>query len=319
MHQTGPVISFLPILLMGVLFGLAMDYEVFLVSRMREDFVHGGDARAAIENGFAASARVVVAAAVIMFAVFAAFVPEGEGAIKTIAFALAAGVFVDAFVVRMTLVPAVMSLLGRSAWWLPRWIDRRLPSFDVEGEGLAHQVALADWPAPGDDHLVYAEDLRLAGRDQPLAVALRPREILVVEGPPASGTSALLLTLAGRMQLLGGRLKVAGLVLPEQARTVRARTGVVDCRTVTDARAAFRAVQKARPRVIFVDHADVLVGVDDRAALASLLDEVAVGGSGDRAVVLAARDRESVADLIPTRYSYLSLSPQPDPALDRTA
>ena len=298
---------------MGVLFGLAMDYEVFLVSRMREDFVHGGDARAAIENGFAASARVVVAAAVIMFAVFAAFVPEGEGAIKTIAFALAAGVFVDAFVVRMTFVPAVMSLLGRSAWWLPRWIDRRLPSFDVEGEGLAHQVALADWPAPDDDHLVYGEDLRLAGRDQPLAVALRPREILVVEGPPAAGKSALLLTLAGRMKLLGGRLKVAGLVLPEQARTVRSRTGVVDCRTVTDARAAFRTVQKARPQVIFVDHADVLLGVDDRAALASLLDEVAVGGSGDRAVVLAARDRESVADLIPTRYSYLSLSPQPIP------
>ena len=103
MHQTGPVISFLPILLMGILFGLAMDYEVFLVSRMREDFVHGRRSLGrAIENGFAASARVVVAAAVIMFAVFAAFVPEGEGPIKTIAFALAVGVFVDAFVVRMT-------------------------------------------------------------------------------------------------------------------------------------------------------------------------------------------------------------------------
>ena len=118
--QTAPVISFLPILLMGILFGLAMDYEVFLVSRIREEYVHsvdgppkGGDrARRAIEDGFAASARVVAAAAVIMFSVFAAFVPDGEGPIKTIAFGLAVGVFVDAFVVRMTFVPAVLALLG---------------------------------------------------------------------------------------------------------------------------------------------------------------------------------------------------------------
>ncbi len=143
-EQTAPVISFLPILLMGILFGLAMDYEVFLVSRIREEYVHRGDAHRAIEDGFAASARVVIAAGVIMFAVFAAFVPEGEGAIKTIAFGLAVGVFIDAFLVRMTLVPAVLALLGRSAWWLPRWIDRRLPSFDVEGEALTHQLALAD-------------------------------------------------------------------------------------------------------------------------------------------------------------------------------
>ena len=103
--QTAPVISFLPILLMGILFGLAMDYEVFLVSRIREEYVHGGDAHRAIEDGFAASSRVVTAAAVIMFAVFAAFVPDGEGPIKTIAFGLAVGVFIDAFVVRMTLRP----------------------------------------------------------------------------------------------------------------------------------------------------------------------------------------------------------------------
>ncbi|HWH98931.1 MAG TPA: MMPL family transporter, partial [Propionibacteriaceae bacterium] len=93
--QTAPVISFLPILLMGILFGLAMDYEVFLVSRIREAYVHGRDAGLAIEQGFVSSSRVVVAAAVIMFSVFAAFVPEGEGPIKTIAFGLAVGVFVD--------------------------------------------------------------------------------------------------------------------------------------------------------------------------------------------------------------------------------
>ena len=105
----------------------------------------------------------MIAAAVIMFAVFAAFVPGGEGPIKTIAFGLAVGVFIDAFVVRMTLVPAVLALLGRAAWWLPRWIDRRLPSFDVEGEALTHQLALADWPAPGDTHAVYAEDVPIGG------------------------------------------------------------------------------------------------------------------------------------------------------------
>ena len=320
MHQTGPVISFLPILLMGVLFGLAMDYEVFLVSRMREDFVHGGDARAAIENGFAASARVVVAAAVIMFAVFAAFVPEGEGAIKTIAFALAAGVFVDAFVVRMTLVPAVMSLLGRSAWWLPRWIDRRLPLLRRRGRGAGPPGRAA--PTGLLPVMIISSTARTCGWRAGISHWRSPCDHGRSSSSRVRPHRARLpccSTLAGRMQLLSGRLKVAGLVLPEQARTVRARTGVVDCRTVTDARAAFRAVQKARPQVIFVDHADVLVGVDDRAALASLLDEVAVGGSGDRAVVLATRDRESVADLIPTRYSYLSLSPQPDPALDRTA
>ena len=320
-HQTGPVISFLPILLMGILFGLAMDYEVFLVSRMREDFVHGGDARAAIENGFAASARVVIAAAVIMFAVFAAFVPEGEGAIKTIAFALAAGVFVDAFVVRMTLVPAVMALLGKSAWWLPRWIDKRLPTFDVEGEGLAHQVALAEWPTPGDDHLIYAENLVLAGRDRPLDVALRPRQVLVIDGPPESAT-ALLLTLAGRMSLLDGLVKTAGMVLPEQAASVRGRTGVIDAHTLTEpsaTRSAVRAVERGGARVIFVDRADLLTGVEDRAALASLVDEVVHDPTGERAVVLTATDRDAVADLIPGGYAYLGLAPQPLPAYTRTA
>ncbi|HEU5486764.1 MAG TPA: MMPL family transporter, partial [Microlunatus sp.] len=210
-HDTGPVISFLPILLMGILFGLAMDYEVFLVSRMREEYVHavaraGGDQaavqpRQTIEDGFNASARVVVAAAVIMFAVFAAFVPEGEGPIKTIAFGLAVGVFVDAFIVRMTLVPAVMKLLGHRAWWLPRWIDKRLPSFDVEGEGLAHQMALKDWPAPDDDHLIYADGLHVPGTDGELGMSLRAGEVVVVDGQANSGKSALLLMLAGRMRL----------------------------------------------------------------------------------------------------------------------
>ncbi|SEG74502.1 putative drug exporter of the RND superfamily [Thermomonospora echinospora] len=136
----GPLISFLPIILIGILFGLAMDYEVFLVSRMREDFVHGDPPRQATVNGLGHNARVVTAAALIMIAVFAGFVITPDPIIKSIGFALAVGVFIDAFVVRMTLVPAVMSLLGRAAWWLPRPLDKALPNLDIEGEKLRRDL-----------------------------------------------------------------------------------------------------------------------------------------------------------------------------------
>ncbi|MEV4821091.1 MMPL family transporter [Micromonospora sp. NPDC049274] len=132
----GPLISFLPILLIGILFGLAMDYEVFLVSRMREDFVHGATARQATISGMGHGARVVTAAALIMMSVFGGFVFLDDPVIKSMGFALAVGVAIDAFVVRMTIVPAVMSLLGDRAWWLPRWLNRALPNVDIEGEGL---------------------------------------------------------------------------------------------------------------------------------------------------------------------------------------
>jgi putative drug exporter of the RND superfamily len=131
-----PLVSFLPILLIGILFGLAMDYQVFLVSRMREDFVHGDTAQQATINGMGHGARVVTAAAIIMISVFGGFIFMDDPTIKSMGFALAAGVAIDAFVVRMTIVPAVMSLLGDKAWWLPRWLDRALPKVDVEGEGL---------------------------------------------------------------------------------------------------------------------------------------------------------------------------------------
>ncbi|WP_405730282.1 MMPL family transporter [Streptomyces sp. NBC_00028] len=134
--SAGPVTSFLPVLLIGVLFGLAMDYEVFLVSRMREHYEHTGDAAEAVTQGFARSGRVVSAAALIMVAVFGGFVFNHDPIIKSIGFALAFGVFVDAFVVRMTLVPAVMALLGRRAWGLPGWLDRVTPDVDIEGAKL---------------------------------------------------------------------------------------------------------------------------------------------------------------------------------------
>ncbi|MFC8181334.1 MMPL family transporter [Rhodococcus sp. NPDC057297] len=143
-----PVIFILPLLLTGILFGLAMDYEVFLVSRMREAFVHGTPARQAVVVGFQHSARVVVAAAVIMFGVFAGFALTDQVIIKTIGFALAIGILADAFLVRMMIVPAVMAIVGDKMWWLPAWLDRLLPNLDVEGEGLNDKLAPARTPEP---------------------------------------------------------------------------------------------------------------------------------------------------------------------------
>ncbi|MFI1504715.1 MMPL family transporter [Streptomyces sp. NPDC020597] len=135
-EETGPIMSMTPIFMVGVVFGLAMDYEVFLVTRMREAYVHGESPSQAIVTGFRHSAKVVVAAAIIMMAVFGGFISSGESIIKTIGFGLAIAVFFDAFVVRMAIVPAVLALLGKRAWWLPKWLDRALPNVDVEGEGL---------------------------------------------------------------------------------------------------------------------------------------------------------------------------------------
>ncbi|MBI0295195.1 MMPL family transporter [Streptomyces sp. PRKS01-29] len=139
-EETGPIMSMMPIFMIGVVFGLAMDYEVFLVTRMREAFVHGERPGQAVVTGFRHGARVVTAAAVIMISVFAGFIGSSESMIKMIGFGLATAVLFDAFVVRMAIVPAVLALLGKAAWWLPRWLDRALPNVDVEGEGLRKQL-----------------------------------------------------------------------------------------------------------------------------------------------------------------------------------
>ncbi|MGQ4714350.1 MMPL family transporter [Streptomyces anulatus] len=141
-EQTGPIMSMMPIFMVGVVFGLAMDYEVFLVTRMREAYVHGESPGQAIVTGFKHGARVVTAAAVIMMAVFSGFIGSSEQMIKMIGFSLAIAVFFDAFVVRMAIVPAVLALLGKKAWWLPRWLDRALPNVDVEGEKLQKQLTV---------------------------------------------------------------------------------------------------------------------------------------------------------------------------------
>ncbi|MEV6671937.1 MMPL family transporter [Streptomyces sp. NPDC051162] len=140
-EETGPIMSMMPIFMVGVVFGLAMDYEVFLVTRMREAFVHGERPGQAVVTGFKHGARVVSAAAVIMISVFAGFIGSSESMIKMIGFGLAIAVFFDAFVVRMAIVPAVLALLGKAAWWLPGWLGRILPNVDVEGEQLQKQLA----------------------------------------------------------------------------------------------------------------------------------------------------------------------------------
>jgi RND superfamily putative drug exporter len=140
-QQTGPIMSMMPIFMVGVVFGLAMDYEVFLVTRMREAFVHGETPGQAVVTGFTHGARVVSAAAVIMISVFAGFIGSSESMIKMMGFGLAIAVAFDAFVVRMTIVPAVLALLGGAAWWLPRRLDRALPNVDVEGEQLRKTLA----------------------------------------------------------------------------------------------------------------------------------------------------------------------------------
>jgi len=139
---TGPVLSFLPVILVGILFGLAMDYQLFLASGMREAFVHGSAARLAVAQGFRAGRSVVIAAGLIMVAVFGGFVFSESVLIRSLGFGLAAGVLFDAFVVRMLLMPALMHLFGRAAWWLPRWLDRLLPNVDVEGAALERRHSL---------------------------------------------------------------------------------------------------------------------------------------------------------------------------------
>lgn len=130
----GPIVSFIPILGTGILFGLAMDYEFFLVSNMREEYTRTGDAKQAVVNGFGMGSKVVVAAASIMVAVFAGFISNENSTVQALGFALASGILVDAFLVRMIMVPAVMTLAGKHAWWIPSWLNRALPKVTVGEE-----------------------------------------------------------------------------------------------------------------------------------------------------------------------------------------
>ncbi|MFD4960545.1 MMPL family transporter [Microbacterium sp. NPDC058389] len=313
--KTGPVISFMPIILMGVLFGLAMDYQVFLVSRMREDYVHarrGSNASAAahatrsdrdiaigaVRSGFTASARVVTAAAVIMFAVFAAFVPEGDSSIKPIALGLAAGIAIDAFLVRMTLVPAVMALLGAKAWWMPRWLDRILPHFDIEGEAVERELSLADWPEPGTTAVVVGDAVGVhadGGRSlgevslfEGATFRVEPGGTLVATGDPRA-TRAFALVAAGRLAPDDGRLRVAGHLLPERAAWVRGHVGLALLGDAEDRVQELRRALAGRAELVVIDGADALDAAERDQAAALLRDAtaaLAARATADRAPAL---------------------------------
>ncbi|MBA8816418.1 RND superfamily putative drug exporter [Microbacterium halimionae] len=210
--KVGPVVSFMPILVMAVLFGLAMDYHVFLVSRMREQFFETGNARTAVLQGFSASARVVTAAALIMFSVFFSFVPGGSAAIQPIAFALAVGVLIDAFIVRMTFIPAVMALLGDRAWWVPKWLDRVLPNADIEGEVVQRMLRQRQWQSDdgSEEAGLWAEDLSVAG-STPASFRASERDVVIIGGDSAGGVVA---AIAGRAADTAGNLSVQGRLIP---------------------------------------------------------------------------------------------------------
>ncbi|SFS15380.1 putative drug exporter of the RND superfamily [Microbacterium sp. cf046] len=309
--RTGPIISFMPIVLMGVLFGLAMDYEVFLVSRMREDYVHSrrsgatrAEARAialaAIRSGFTSSARVVTAAALIMFAVFAAFVPEGDASLKPIALGLAVGIVIDAFLVRMTLTPAVMALLGDRAWWLPKWLERTLPHFDIEGEAVQRELALTDWPEPDTTAAVVAEGVNVDAGEvrlvEDIAFRVEPSRALILTAKDARGPRALLLALAGRAAL-EGRARVGGHLLPGREAWVRAHVGVAlldgSAQPVGDLRRALAG----RPRIVMVDALDALVSGSVHDQAAALLRDAASAMPG-LTLIVASTHPEAARSLI---------------------
>lgn len=216
---TGPVISFLPIIVMGVLFGLAMDYEVFLVTRMREEFAHTGDAQGAIRHGFVASSPVVTAAGAIMVFIFAGFIPESAFMMQPISLALAVGVFVDAFVVRMTLVPAVLALLGKHAWAFPAWLNRLLPHVDVEGEGLVTVLEHAEYTRTHTETSLRFKNAHVPlldghGTLGPLTFTLAPGTIALVAGGSAAERSTLLAAAAGRLTPTEGHTVIYGRHVP---------------------------------------------------------------------------------------------------------
>lgn len=318
--EVGYVVSFLPIILMGVLFGLAMDYEVFLVSRTAEVYSHTGDPEGAIRQGFVKASPVVTTAALIMLGVFVSFIHEQDAIIKPIAFALTVGVFVDAFLVRMTLVPAVLQLFGKWAWWLPASWQTRIPRFDVEGEGLTRQLRLAEWPAPDSDEVVSAAGLAVSDVDgtpvlAPLDLHCRPGEFHLLVGPEGSGKTAALFALSGRVPSVQGDLKVAGLVLPDRAQDVRRQCTLVLASTTPDPATPLKEALHFRRRLVLVDDLDSIVGERRIDQVRELLTEALRRGS---AIVTTASRPDLVTHLIPDGI-HLIVHPLSSPLHEPTA
>jgi RND superfamily putative drug exporter len=156
--RPGPIEAFLPVMMFAILFGLSMDYEVFLISRVHEEWLKSGDNRTAVRNGLAATGKTITAAALIMILVFGSFILGGQLVIKMFGLGLAAGILVDAVLIRMAIVPSVMFLLGRSNWWFPRRLAHTLPSVSVDDEGVAVSETAAASLDPTDAPQSRAEE-----------------------------------------------------------------------------------------------------------------------------------------------------------------
>uniref|UniRef100_UPI0035CAE6EC MMPL family transporter n=1 Tax=uncultured Amnibacterium sp. TaxID=1631851 RepID=UPI0035CAE6EC len=246
--EPGPLLSFLPILSVAIMFGLSMDYEVFIVSGMRETWAHTGDYRVAVRRGFTGGVRVVTAAALIMIFVFASFIPDGSGTIKPIAFTLAVGILLDAFLIRMTLVPAVMLLFRRAAWYLPRWLDRLLPTVDIEGESIVRHTEDTAW-AEGERRWALSS----AGLVAPAPFATAPLTVHAERGTttviavPSDARRGVVATLTGHLQPVAGRVQAAGAVAPSGARELRqVAAPVIDDGSAADATPAALVAERLR-------------------------------------------------------------------------
>lgn len=219
--KPGPIISFMPIMVMAVLFGLAMDYQVFLVSRISEHYVETKNAHESVTHGFTASARVVVAAALIMAAVFFSFVPGGAATIQSMALALAVGVLFDALVVRMTIIPAFMWLIGDHGWWLPRSL-RSMPDVDIEGAVVEKQREAWAWQRT----LPETTSLAIDSAETGLQLHASSGDVVELIATVHDDLPAVLAAIAGR-GTLNGNLSVLGKPLPFESSAIRRRASLV--------------------------------------------------------------------------------------------
>lgn len=219
--KPGPIISFMPIMVMAVLFGLAMDYQVFLVSRISEHYVETKNAHEAVTHGFTASARVVVAAALIMAAVFFSFVPGGVAAIQSMALALAVGVLFDALIVRMTIIPAFMWLLGDRGWWLPPAL-RSMPDVDIEGAVVEKQREAWAWQKTLPEATVLAVDSAATG----LQLQARSGDVVELIATSHDDLATVLAAISGR-GTVNGHLSVMSKPLPFESSAIRRRATLV--------------------------------------------------------------------------------------------
>ncbi|MDY5585067.1 MAG: MMPL family transporter, partial [Arcanobacterium sp.] len=191
-----------------------------------------GNAMQAVKQGFIGSSTVVVAAALIMTSVFAAFIPEGSVQIKPIAIGLTAGIAADAFLVRMTLIPALMAWLGEKAWWLPDWIERSLPMVDVEGEGLHRTLEHEDWIAINGESQVRVSNLQIISHEDEiisnLSFALKNGELAVIRSEDRVARKALAAILTARLQPSSGIVAIGRNVLPDGTGLVQGQSAVID-------------------------------------------------------------------------------------------